>query len=138
MSLERATGADWEAWIFQDVSVRESLCLPEEGLWVIGSCGSRRGMAAQRWVAWLKAERARWSWGPLRNSIGARAGIVTVTGVLSVGPCVLVGRGDFLISFYFHMLGCSMYKRHRHRPQTRPKAQPILVLPTNIIKPRKN
>ena len=65
--------------LFQDM--RHRLCLPmasagwEEGLWVIESCGSCRGMAAQRWVTWLKEERAWWSLFLLRN-IGVWAGIV--------------------------------------------------------------
>ena len=64
--------------LFQDM--RHRLCLPmvsagwEEGLWVIESCGSHRGMAAQQWVTWMKEERAQWSLFLLRN-IGVQAGI---------------------------------------------------------------
>jgi len=34
---------------------------------VIGPCGSRRGMAVQLWVTWLKEERARWILSNLGN-----------------------------------------------------------------------
>ena len=67
ISLARETGREEKASIFHDM--REKLWVKRvsmfrdvrESFWVTRLCALRKGMGAQLWVEWLKAERVRQS-----------------------------------------------------------------------------